>query len=327
MTLIDKAEAHDDDLIRRVAAAMWKAEIIDAGVPQAVTDARTPEAFSEQSDYIRAKWMKLARAAIASLPARGVGADLLQAMHDYLCGEAPGLTSGGQRNSELRARILAALEPARAPDLSDPVVVHLNMLRGTIAKPTVEQIIHLYGREAFRPMIDAAVAKALEKACLAVSEHADWPEDEHGRTEQVGLFARVINAIRAIAPALSLAPTDAAHVNETPKSEHDGADVLTDAALIARLREIQGQAGLFASAAADRIEALMLARAEAAETALAAAEAEVSALTARVERLTGALQIAKSIFDTPIARRRLGLDPNTDERLIEFRALTTEERT
>lgn len=34
------------------------------------------------------------------------------------------------------------------PDLSDPVTVHANMLRGTIAKPTVEQIIHLYGVDA-----------------------------------------------------------------------------------------------------------------------------------------------------------------------------------
>jgi hypothetical protein len=30
------------------------------------------------------------------------------------------------------------------PDLTDPVVVHANMLRGTIAKPTWEQIKHLY---------------------------------------------------------------------------------------------------------------------------------------------------------------------------------------
>lgn len=84
------------------------------------------------------------------------------------------------------------------PDLSDPIAVHANMLRGTIAKPTVDQIIHLYGREVFQPMIDAAVAKALEEVCLAVSEHADWPEDENGRTEQVELFARVINAICAL---------------------------------------------------------------------------------------------------------------------------------
>lgn len=75
--------------------------------------------------------------------------------------------------------VLAALEPVAAPDriwvdddtwfskpvtypnaveylradavaarLSDPVTVHANMLRGTIAKPTVEQIIHLYGVDA-----------------------------------------------------------------------------------------------------------------------------------------------------------------------------------
>jgi len=34
------------------------------------------------------------------------------------------------------------------PDLTDPVVVHANMLRGSIAKPTVEQIVHLYGVDA-----------------------------------------------------------------------------------------------------------------------------------------------------------------------------------
>lgn len=114
----------------------------------------------------------------------------------------------------------AALSAA-LPDLTDPVTVHANMLRGTIAKPTVEQIVHLYGREAFQPMIIAAVAKALEDACLSVSEHADWPEDENGRTEQVGLFARVINAILATTPAR------AHHVNEPLKSEHVAGDVLT----------------------------------------------------------------------------------------------------
>lgn len=41
----------------------------------------------------------------------------------------------------LRADVVAAR-------LSDPVAVHANMLRGTIAKPTVEQIIHLYGVDA-----------------------------------------------------------------------------------------------------------------------------------------------------------------------------------
>lgn len=47
----------------------------------------------------------------------------------------------------------------------------------------------------------AAQAMVVERACLAVSERAEWPEDEHGRTEQPALFARVINAIRAEAAA------------------------------------------------------------------------------------------------------------------------------
>ena len=51
-------------------------------------------------------------------------------------------------------------------------------------------------------LIREAEARGMERACLAVSEKADWPEDEHGRTEQPELFARVINAIRAEAAAL-----------------------------------------------------------------------------------------------------------------------------
>lgn len=39
---------------------------------------------------------------------------------------------------------LAAQPPAAPVDLTDPVVVHVNMLRGTIAKPTWEHIKHLY---------------------------------------------------------------------------------------------------------------------------------------------------------------------------------------
>jgi hypothetical protein len=43
--------------------------------------------------------------------------------------------------------------PAVQPDLTDPAVVHLNMLRGTIAKPSLKQIIHLYGVDALAPLI------------------------------------------------------------------------------------------------------------------------------------------------------------------------------
>lgn len=34
--------------------------------------------------------------------------------------------------------------------LSDPDAVHLNLLRGTLARPSVDQIIHLYGAEPLR---------------------------------------------------------------------------------------------------------------------------------------------------------------------------------
>jgi hypothetical protein len=49
--------------------------------------------------------------------------------------------------SDHDAQILAALYPAVQPDLTDPNVVHANMLRGTIARPTVDQIRHIYGSE------------------------------------------------------------------------------------------------------------------------------------------------------------------------------------
>lgn len=39
--------------------------------------------------------------------------------------------------------------------LSDPDAVHLNLLRGTLARPSVEQIIHLYGAETLRAALPA----------------------------------------------------------------------------------------------------------------------------------------------------------------------------
>lgn len=162
--------------------------------------------------------------AITALPAVTVGvpeATVHRAVLDWIrddAGAAVKMSMTPDRANALTARIMAALGVTPAPDLSDPVTVHANMLRGSIAKPTVEQIVHLYGREAFQSMIDVAIAEALEGACLAVSEHADWPEDEHGRTEQVDLFARVINAIREITPAVTPAP-DVAAIREAALRE------------------------------------------------------------------------------------------------------------
>ena len=47
--------------------------------------------------------------------------------------------------------------------LSDPVTVHQNMLRGTIAKPTVEQIIHIYGVDALVKALSPIIVREAER--------------------------------------------------------------------------------------------------------------------------------------------------------------------
>lgn len=42
-------------------------------------------------------------------------------------------------------------------------------------------------------------AEGMRTALDVVSENADWPEDEHGRTEHPALFARISHAILAAA--------------------------------------------------------------------------------------------------------------------------------
>jgi hypothetical protein len=51
----------------------------------------------------------------------------------------------------------------RTGSLSDPIAVHANMLRGTIAKPTVEQIIHLYGVDALVKALAPVIVQEAEK--------------------------------------------------------------------------------------------------------------------------------------------------------------------
>jgi hypothetical protein len=67
------------------------------------------------------------------------------------------------------ARILSALEPAVQPDLTDPNVVHANMLRGTIAKPTVDQIRHIYGDDLPNA---AAIREAAWNIAVEMELHA-----------------------------------------------------------------------------------------------------------------------------------------------------------
>lgn len=52
----------------------------------------------------------------------------------------------------------------RSDLLIDPNAVHMNMLRGTLAKPSVDQIVHIYGPEALAASPE--VAKLIERAIL-----------------------------------------------------------------------------------------------------------------------------------------------------------------
>jgi hypothetical protein len=51
------------------------------------------------------------------------------------------------RRAAIRPDVAGDVQAARTTDLTDPVVVHANMLRGTIAKPTWANIQHLYAEE------------------------------------------------------------------------------------------------------------------------------------------------------------------------------------
>jgi len=53
--------------VERVAAALWRAETVDAGVPTSVTNARTLEAFADLDPDHRERFHKFARAAIAAM--------------------------------------------------------------------------------------------------------------------------------------------------------------------------------------------------------------------------------------------------------------------
>lgn len=61
-------------------------------------------------------------------------------------------------------KAMLAAAPA-APDLSDPTVVHVNMLQGAIARLTPEQVKHLY-HELFAPAPAAPAAPAQEPVAV-----------------------------------------------------------------------------------------------------------------------------------------------------------------
>jgi len=52
----------------KIAALMWRTQAVDVGAPASVANARTPEAFSDESQETRDTWLKQADAILAALP-------------------------------------------------------------------------------------------------------------------------------------------------------------------------------------------------------------------------------------------------------------------
>lgn len=57
----------DQVTVDDVAAELWKAEAEDAGAPASIANGRTRDAFDDQSDELKRRWRKFARAAIRAL--------------------------------------------------------------------------------------------------------------------------------------------------------------------------------------------------------------------------------------------------------------------
>jgi hypothetical protein len=89
--------------------------------------------------------------------------------------------------------------------LSDPDAVHLNLLRGSLARPSVEQIVHLYGAETLRaalpspPDPDERVAE-LERA---IAEQAALIEERYSDMHLVGFEDGVFTFKSPIIPLIA----------------------------------------------------------------------------------------------------------------------------
>ncbi len=96
--------------------------------------------------------------------------------------------------------------------LADPDAVHLNLLRGTLARPSFEQIIHLYGAEALRaalpspPDPDLRVSE-LEATVLeleaVIASQAALIEERYSDMKLVGFEDGVFTFISPIIPLVA----------------------------------------------------------------------------------------------------------------------------
>lgn len=97
----------------------------------------------------------------------------------------------------------------RSDLLIDPNAVHMNMLRGTLAKPSVDQIVHIYGPEALAASPDVAKlvgdaeARGMERAAGMCARYVT-PYGRSGSSMDLveGAVHRMAIAIRAEAAAI-----------------------------------------------------------------------------------------------------------------------------
>lgn len=113
--------------VDNVAARMWKVEAEESGTPASVAANRTREAFDSQSDELKARWRKFAKAALAT-PAKAAGgepedfgATALRTATEILTylgfSTEPSQEPGFDRRRDTIARLIEAALPASpSPD-------------------------------------------------------------------------------------------------------------------------------------------------------------------------------------------------------------------
>jgi hypothetical protein len=90
---------------------------------------------------------------------------------------------------------IASSPPGPTPDLTDPVVVHANMLRGTIAKPTWDQIKHLYPEQtAPEPTREEIIEECAKRA----DNIGRIPDNTDERRAHIYCATEIAKAIRAL---------------------------------------------------------------------------------------------------------------------------------
>jgi hypothetical protein len=129
--------------------------------PSSVHDSDTEAKAAAQADYAA---RIMATIDVVDVAERSADKEAFLAWLDSLPKEP------NDKLKEAYAAYKATVKPAPdVAELNDPVAVHVNMLRGTIAKPTVEQIVHLYGVDALCKALAPVIVREAEAALPAVS--------------------------------------------------------------------------------------------------------------------------------------------------------------